>query len=293
MTTVKKILITGGSGFVGRNLLESLKSIYDVVTPSSNELNLLNKQQVREYLVKGKFDIVIHAAKIDDVKMPTSQYDILDGNLRMFYNLVECSEYFGKMIFFGSGAEYDRDNMPPFVTENMLGKSIPHDSYGFSKYIMADKAEHLNNIYELCLFGVYGKYEAWHRRFISNAICRSIHQLPIVINKNVYFDYLYIDDLCRLVTYFIDNEPVYKRYNVCRGEHIDLYSLAKMVKDITKNPYQIEVKEEGMNIEYSGDNKRLLNEVQQFSFTPYKKSIIDLSEYYRENIGSIDKRVLL
>ena len=35
MAKVKKILITGGSGFVGRNLLESLKSIYDVVTPSS------------------------------------------------------------------------------------------------------------------------------------------------------------------------------------------------------------------------------------------------------------------
>jgi len=44
-----RILITGGSGFIGRNLAEQLASTYEVLAPSSAELDLLKEQAVREY----------------------------------------------------------------------------------------------------------------------------------------------------------------------------------------------------------------------------------------------------
>ena len=58
----KKILITGGSGFIGKNLSEFLSQEYQVVSPASKVLNLCNQLQVEEYLKKNKIDIVIHAA---------------------------------------------------------------------------------------------------------------------------------------------------------------------------------------------------------------------------------------
>ena len=45
-----KILITGGSGFIGRNLVKTLNKDYDVYSPSSSELDLTDAQQVTTYL---------------------------------------------------------------------------------------------------------------------------------------------------------------------------------------------------------------------------------------------------
>ena len=60
---LKKILITGGSGMVGRNFFEHHKSkIYSILRPSRTEMNLLNFQEVDNYLLKNKPDIIIHAA---------------------------------------------------------------------------------------------------------------------------------------------------------------------------------------------------------------------------------------
>lgn len=47
---MKKILLTGGSGFIGRNILPLLREKYCVVSPSRKELNLLEEAAVVEYL---------------------------------------------------------------------------------------------------------------------------------------------------------------------------------------------------------------------------------------------------
>lgn len=60
------------------------------------------------------------------------------------------------MIYFGSGAEYDRSNNIPNMSEDYFDTSVPKDAYGLSKYIMAKACLNQKNIYELCLFGVYG-----------------------------------------------------------------------------------------------------------------------------------------
>ena len=57
-----KILITGGSGFIGRNLAEQLRAQYDVLAPSRQELDLHSDTAVRDYLAAHRFDVVIHAA---------------------------------------------------------------------------------------------------------------------------------------------------------------------------------------------------------------------------------------
>ena len=46
----KKILLTGGSGFIGRNILESfLVEKYDICHPSRKELNLTDSDSVKNY----------------------------------------------------------------------------------------------------------------------------------------------------------------------------------------------------------------------------------------------------
>jgi GDP-L-fucose synthase len=59
---MEKILLTGGTGFIGRNILPLLKKYYNVVAPARSELDLMNKSNIDNYLSANSFDILIHAA---------------------------------------------------------------------------------------------------------------------------------------------------------------------------------------------------------------------------------------
>lgn len=281
---MKKILITGSNGFIGRNLKEFLEDKYITISPSHKELDLCNTEQVEAFLKESKIDVVIHSANTNNTRNEfVENYEVINNNLRMFFNLKRCNKYFQKMLYFGSGAEYNMDYYIPYMKEEYFGKYVPKDSYGFSKYIMSNSISDVDNIFDLRLFGVYGKYEEWERRFISNNIYRVIIGLPISIRQNMFFDYLYIDDLELIIKWFIDNEPFYKHYNICRGKSMDLYSIAKLIKKIMNSPYKIEVLRGGLKKEYSGCNERMINEIGVFSFTDMEDSIKKLIDYYNKN----------
>lgn len=289
-----KILLTGSSGFIGKNIKENLTGDFCLKTPNSAELNLLDTDRVYQYLKEEQFDIIIHSANRNNTrKKNTTFYDSLDGNLRMFYNLARCSHLFGRMYYFGSGAEYDMQHYSPDMKEEYFDTHVPKDPYGFSKYIMSKHCEQSNNIYDLRLFGVYGRYEEWERRFISNAICRALKGMPITLQKNVYFDYLWVNDLVQIINWFIQHEPIHKHYNVCRGSKVDLYSLACLVREVLHIDCDIIVGEPGQKPEYTGNNERLLNEIGNFQFTTFEDSIGILGNYYKENLDRIDETLLL
>lgn len=291
---MKKILITGASGFIGRNLCEKLRERYEIYAPTRDELNLLDTKQIEDYIKMGSFDIIIHSANTNDVKHENvTDFAILDGNLRMFFNLARCCESYGKMYYFGSGAEYDMNHYIPEMSEEYFGVHIPEEPYSFSKYIMANSCKQADNIFDLRLFGVYGKYEEWQRRFISNAICRALKGMDITIQKNVFFDYLWIDDLVEIMQWFIENTPKHKHYNVCRGSKIDLYSLACIVRESLNVSCNIVVKEEGWKPEYTGNNKRLIEEMGDYPFIEFQESIVKLCEYYKMIIDTIDEKKLI
>lgn len=276
-----KVLLTGATGFIGKNLKEYLQERFDLTTPDRRALNLTAQDETRNFFGKNTFDVVIHCANTNNVLYKITDYDILNLNLQMFFNLESCHDLYGKLYYFGSGAEYDMRHYVPRMAETYFGSFIPQDPYGFAKYTMSRITEQSSNIYDLRLFGVYGKYEEWQRRFISNNLCKSIKNMDMTINKNVRFDYLYIDDLCQIVEWFLKNKPKYKHYNVCTGCAVDLYSIAQKINQVTGMHRKIQIFENGWKPEYSGDNSRLRNEVTDVYFTPMEEAIRDMYCYYQ------------
>jgi UDP-glucose 4-epimerase len=288
------VLITGGTGFIGRNLTEQLKNRFTISAPTSSELNLLDADAVRAYFDRNAFDVVIHAATWNaTANSPKDVSKVLENNLRMFFNLVRCEGLYGKLIHFGSGAEYDRSHWIPKMKEDYFDTYVPADDYGLSKYIIAKYAASHPKIYNLRLFGVFGKYEDWEIRFISNACCKVAWDLPITIRQNVFFDYLYIDDLVRITEWFILHDGSEKTYNVCTGTALDLHSLANKVLTISGKDLSIVIARQGLGREYSGDNARLLEEIGPFSFSPVDACIRELYSWYAEHKQSIDRDKLL
>ena len=195
-----KILITGTNGFIGKNLIEYFKTRdEDIYCPKRQQLNLLDSDYVFEYLNNNKFDLIIHCG---------ININSVEENLKMYFNLERCSKHYGKMFCIGSGAEYDMRNYKIRMKEHYFKNNIPEDIYGFSKYVIARDIEaKKKNIYNFRVFGIFGKYEDYKRRFISNNICRVICNLDITINKNMFFDYIYVNDFCRIIGILIDKEP--------------------------------------------------------------------------------------
>lgn len=289
----KSILITGGSGFIGRNLLESLGGEYDISAPSRTELDLLDSEAVMRYLKERGFDAVVHAANMGGTRK-TKAHDNAGKNLRMFANMAECGRHFGKMIQLGSGAEYDKSRHLVRVREEEFGKRVPSDEYGRYKYECSKHIEKADNITCLRIFGCYGKYEDYEIKFISNAICKAVFGLPMTIaHQNVVFSYLYIDDFVKIVQHFIEHGGKHKFYNVTPNETVDLLSIAKKVNEVSGKNLPITVKLPGMGNEYSGGNARLKAEMPEMEFTSIDEGIARLYKWYQANAGMIDKNKLV
>ncbi|MBA2252147.1 MAG: NAD(P)-dependent oxidoreductase [Nitrospirales bacterium] len=287
------VLITGGSGFIGRNLVESLRGNYEILSPSRQELDLLDEQAIRRYVIQHNIDVVVHSATTPGHRNARPIADLAVRNQKMFFGLARNRDQYGKMIFLSSGAVYDMRHYRPQMREEYFDTHVPVDEHGFSKYVCAKYIEEADNILELRLFGVFGKYEDYEIRFISNAICKTIMEVPITIKQNRRFDYLYVDDLAMVVDHFIRHDAKYKTYNVTSGQAIDLKSLAEMVRKTSGSRTEIFIKEEGCGIEYSGDNSRLRESLPHLVLTPFSQSIPCLYSWYEQNRHVINRELLL
>jgi GDP-L-fucose synthase len=282
-----RILLTGGSGFIGRNLADNLGPSHTVLAPLSTELDLLQEDAVRHYLISHSCDVVVHAATTRSNRRVKAPADMLDRNCRMFFNLMRNQGRFGKLIHFGSGAEYSRVQLPARVREDYFDTRVPRDAYGFSKYICAKYVERSDRVVNLRLFGVFGPYEDYTVRFISNACCRAVKGRPIVVRQNVLFDYLYVKDLARITQWFIENDAQEKAYNVCTGRPVGLTDVAGIVSRIAGHEAEpmVSILADGMGPEYSGDNSRMLQEMGGYQFCNLADAIADLYAWYGRHKG--------
>ena len=272
---IKKILLTGAgpSGFVGRNLAEALINKYDLYMPTSKELDLRDYDATAFYIDKAKIEAIIHAS--------SSAENTLDSDLRMYFNLEKLSRNLDKVICFGSGAEYDKRYDIVMASENDIGKRIPIDEYGFAKYIITTHARLTNNVYILRLFGIFGKYEDFTYKFISNICCKAVYDLPLTIRRECKFDYTYIDDLPKIVEWVLEDEPAHTDYNFAYGTPVKLTELADMVMQAAgKKLDVILLNPDGLNNEYTACNKRLNKEKPDFVPTPLNDAVQDLYRFY-------------
>jgi GDP-L-fucose synthase len=210
----------------------------------------------------------------------------------MFFNLVRCKGHFGKMIYFGSGAEFGREHWKPNMAEDYFDVHVPSDQYGFSKYLMTKYAIASDNIYNLRLFGVFGKYDDWRYRFIPNICARIALDLPLAISQNRAVDLLYVDDLVKMTNWLLKAKNAKKVYNACSGRAQDYLSLVDDVLRVSGKKADLTVMQNGIGREYSGDSSLILKD-SGITLTPMPQALGELYNWYCINPGYVDKEQIL
>jgi UDP-glucose 4-epimerase len=293
-----RILVTGSRGFIGRNLVEYLSHSHEVLAPTHAELDLADSGALDAWFADHGVDVVVHGAVRPGHRNATDPSRQLWTNLRMFLGLMRNSHRFGRLVLLSSGAVYDVASPLDRVAEEHLGTSLPSDEHGLSKYMIARYLEQVHrtgdaDVVELRLFGVFGKYEDYAIRFVSNAICKSLVGLPITLRQNRRFSYLYVNDLGPIVERFLTRPHDEAAYNVVPDWTDDLVDVAERVRKRAANDLPIIVGASGYGLPYSASNDRLRRDFPDVSFTPVDTAIDTLYDWYAANLGSFDRSALL
>ncbi|AHC34422.1 MULTISPECIES: GDP-L-fucose synthase [unclassified Pseudomonas] len=183
-----RILLTGGSGMVGRNLLEhSCIDNFEVLAPASSELNLLDFNAVQEYLERYEPNLIIHAAgKVGGIQANIREpVRFLLDNLDMGRNIVWAARTAGvkRLINLGSSCMYPRNHSEPLSEDMVLkGELEPtNEGYALAKVTTARLCEYIarenanfqyKTLIPCNIFGRFDKFEPSHS-----------HLLPAIIHK--------------------------------------------------------------------------------------------------------------
>ncbi len=281
---MKRLLITGASprSFVGGSLAERLAGDYEIFAPGRAELDLTDAAALRAWLRKNPVDAVLHCAVHGQ-----GAGGELEADLRMFFALADCRELYGRMVYFGSGAEYDKRRSLNGVREEEIGAFVPADAYGFGKYVMNEYARASENIINLRLFSGYGPRENWRARFISGLCCKALLGLPLTLRRDCRFDFVYIEDIAKAVRWALEANPAHADYNLSCGQGRALSEVAGMVRTQSGAAAPVKILSDEAAPDYVGDNSRLAGE-SGIAFTPLAEGIAAMLAHYRRHLHEID-----
>ena len=248
--TNKKILFTGGNGFIGRQIIPLIEGAgYDVVRPRSTQVRLEVDEEVATLFSDGQhYDAIIHAAIVGGRRDVDDDWGVMHTNLNMFETLYKYIDHTDMFINLDSGASYGRPAPVPEPSPQDFGQVIPGDPYGFSKYIIAKRVLADPKGVNLRIFGCFGEHEE-STRFFSTNINRYIDHQPIQLIKDRKMDFIYADDLYKIIKYYLDATDYPS--HVCLTRDVNcVYDRKYMLSDIAEminclSSYKVDIHSEG------------------------------------------------
>ena len=259
----KKILVTGGAGFIGSNLCDKLLELGAYVICLDNYLTgykenlksallsknfLLIEGDIRDYnsclKATNEVDYVLHHAALGSV--PRSIDDPLTTdqiNIGGFVNMLHASveNKVQRFIYAASSSTYGDSVTLPKV-ENEIGN--PLSPYALTKYVNELYASLFNKTYGIDVIGlryfnVYGRrqsidgpYAAVIPKFIDNLMNL---KSPIINGDGSYSrDFTHVDNVIQMNLLAIsttDNDALNQIYNTAVGERTSILELFKLIKE--------------------------------------------------------------
>lgn len=255
------IVLTGGAGFIGSNVLRelNLRGIDDVVVvddlTDGRKFSNIVDAQFSEYLDKDKFrtamqtnssefaelDCIIHLGACSDTTEWDGKY-MLDINYNYSKEMLDyCVARDIRMVYASSAAVYGLSSSFAEQPEN----EMPLNVYGYSKllfdrYVRKLPEEKQRNIAGLRYFNVYGPRES-HKGKMASVFFHFHHQLERDGGLKLFAgshgcedgehrrDFIYVDDAVDVTLWMVDNRGVSGIFNCGTGRAETFNQVARSV----------------------------------------------------------------
>ncbi|MDR2409712.1 MAG: GDP-L-fucose synthase [Bacteroidales bacterium] len=251
-----KILITGSRGMVGKNISNFLSANnFKLLTPSSVELNLLNRDAVDKYIKLNSPDFVIHCAGIvggiqANIDNPVK---FLVNNTQIGINIIMSCYANGvkNFINMGSSCMYPRNAKNPLKENAILSGELEptNEGYAIAKINSTKLCEYINRENSNCryktiipcnLYGKYDKFDLMNGHMIP-AVINKIHEAKINNKESVSIwgngharrEFMYVEDLADFTMYAINNfSKMPQNINVGLGYDYSINEYYKIIADV-------------------------------------------------------------
>ena len=248
----KRILVTGGNGFLGRYVVGKLKQqgCKDVFIPRSKDYNLVEMEAVRKVYRDAQPDIVIHLAGIvggigANMNNPGSFFY---KNLMMGVQMIEEGRIFGveKFVALGTICAYPKFAPVPFNEED-LWSGYPEETnapYGLAKKMLLVQSQAyrqqygFNSIYLLPvnLYGPGDNFDPESSHVIPalikkvfDAIDRGEKHIDVWGTGKATREFLYVEDAAEGIALATKNYSKPEPVNLGSGFEISIRELAEMI----------------------------------------------------------------
>jgi UDP-glucose 4-epimerase len=285
------LLITGASGFVGKNLILSTPEHVKVTASYFNDdtfgefleqhnlthvkplrIDLTRSDHVKEAANScGEFDACVHlAANGDPAYSEVDPQGDLNANA---IGLMNVTSYFtfNKFIYFSSGAVYDglTGAVNPTVSVSPL---LPYaiSKWSAEQYLMrAASIGRVNTAIAVRFFGAYGPYEAERKiygRLVKQFGVEKNPRFTIRGNGQNFIDAMHIEDLIRAILLILEGASQTMRIDLSCGDRMTLETLVRRAATVFDLRPQIEFEGDVPEyIEFYSNDDAMARE---FGFTP-------------------------
>ena len=256
MNKDSKVLVAGASGMVGSAMVEKLRNsgYNDILTPSHDELDLTNQNEVKSYFKGNQPDYVfLFAAKVGGI-MANKNYkaDFIRDNLLIQTNVIDSAYHSGaeKLLFLGSSCIYPKypDSMPIQEDSLLAGHLEPtNDAYALAKIAgikmcQSYQEQYGFNAISLMPCNLYGKNDSFdlENSHVLPALIRKFHEAKEEDKDSVEIwgtgspkrEFLYVDDLVDACLFLMENYDSKEIVNVGTGKDISIGYLAHTIAEI-------------------------------------------------------------
>tara|TARA_R100000458_G_C8273283_1_gene248139 strand:+ start:258 stop:1088 length:831 start_codon:yes stop_codon:yes gene_type:complete len=196
------ILITGRTGFLGRELESKLKDKYNIL--QIDRFDLTDPNTVSKIFNTNNIDVVIHTAAKGGKRTKQDSIEDLTDNLSMFQNLINNSNKYKVLFNFCSGAAFNKKEEINNISEDSLSSRYPYDYYGMSKNLIARECSKHDNVFNFRLFGCFGKNET-PDRFFSQLKIKYEKGMSHIIHQNIEMDFFSSTDVANVIMHYLEN----------------------------------------------------------------------------------------